>query len=134
MVKPLRVLEIITVPIAENGLALYPIRMAEKMDARVQIDFLACYAEPELKTRIENRGAKLPSRAQPAAVARFVYAVCGKDRARKRLFRRTRPRKFVHACAGSDCRAKGWRENADCAQPQYLLPVSSAERALETGV
>ncbi len=76
MVKPLRVLEIITVPIAENGLALYPIRMAEKMDARVQIDFLACYAEPELKTRIENRGAKLhlaPSRLRsPVSYMRFV--------------------------------------------------------------
>lgn len=74
MVKPLRVLEIITVPIAENGLALYPIRMAEKMDARVQIDFLACYAEPELKTRIENRARSSISR--PAGCGR-PFRICG---------------------------------------------------------
>lgn len=71
-----RVLQLITVPLTTNGLALYPIRMVERMDSRVQVDFLACYAEPELEARIKKLGARLylaPSRLRnPIAYMCFV--------------------------------------------------------------
>lgn len=78
-----KVLQLITVPLSANGLALYPIRMAERMDSRVQVDFLASYAEPELQARIEKMGSRLylaPSRLRsPLAYMRFVAKTIEKN-------------------------------------------------------
>ncbi len=73
---PLRVLEIITVPVSANGLALYPIRTSERMDDRVHVDFLANFAESALRERIENSGGKLfiaPNRLR--APMRYMHFV-----------------------------------------------------------
>ena len=76
---PLRVLEIVTVPLSMNGLALYPVRTAERMDARVQVDFLAGSASPDLKARIEKTGSRLfiaPNRMRaPIQYMRFVSKI-----------------------------------------------------------
>ena len=84
MNAPLRVLEIVTVPISTNGLALYPIRMAERMDDRVQVDFLGCSTDPALEKRIQNMQSKLysaPSRMRsPIRYMRYVQKIVRKQK------------------------------------------------------
>lgn len=86
MVKPVRVLELITVPADFNGLTRFPMRLVSRMDsAAVRADFLTyAVGDERIRGEIEAMGAKLyvaPHRLKrPLSYMRFVASLVRKNR------------------------------------------------------
>lgn len=86
MVKPVRVLELITVPADFNGLTRFPMRLIAKMDpSAVRADFLTyAVGDERIRGEIEAMGAELyvaPHRLKrPLSYMRFVKSLVRENR------------------------------------------------------